>query len=265
MPVQVHLASASGNAFAYAWEDEAGNAFDGARWARALCARGEGLALDGLFLLSRPREGQPWRLEHWDPDGGATFCGNGSRAALAVPGAPPGAAVEAVSNGLAIALKRGETGAGLRMPEGPGFGLQEAPLACPLPHAFAWIGNPQLLIEHPDVAGMDLAAFAPPYRHHAALPEGANVNALEVTGPGQARIRSWERGVEGETLCCGTGCAAAGAWLAQRTGRRRWQFQPAGHDPVTVEVEAVDSGVWRSLWLSGPVRCAGRLTVDFLP
>jgi diaminopimelate epimerase len=122
-------------------------------------------------------------------------------------------------------------------------------------HAFGQIGNPQLVIEHPDVDGLDLDAFAPPLRHHPSLPGGTNVNVLQERGPGLARIRSWERGVEGETLCCGTGCAVAGAWLARRTGILVWRLLPQG-DPVTVEVSPSPEG-WRELWLSGPVSLQG--------
>jgi diaminopimelate epimerase len=265
MAAVLQLASASGNAFAYLWEDEAGPGFDGPRWARALGRPGQGLALDGLFLLARPRPGTPWKLEHWDSDGSATFCSNGTRAAVAVAGAPEGSEVGVRSNGLPVLLRRDEDGIGLRLPEGEGFGLQPVTIGCPFPHAYGWIGNPQLVIEHPDVAGLDLAAFAPPLRHHRALPQGANVNAVQVEGEGRVRIRSWERGVEGETLCCGTGCAVAGAWLASRTGRLRWTFSPAGPDPVTVALDGIEGGAWRGLWLSGPVRRTGTLSLELPP
>lgn len=259
MAAAVHLASASGNAFAYLWEDEAGPGFEGAAWARALAGGPEGL--DGAFLVSRAEAGRPWRLAHWDTDGSSTFCGNGTRAALALPGAPPGATVAVHSNGLAVTLRRDAAGTGLRMPEGPGFGLRAAGLDLTAPHGFGWIGNPQLVVACPDVAGLDLAAFAPPLRRHAAFPEGANVSVVQVLEPGLARIRSWERGVEGETLCCGTGCAVAGAWLAERSGVMRWTLLPAGPDPVTVDLDALEDGAWRGLWLSGPVRYGGLLPV----
>lgn len=256
------IASASGNVFAYLWADAAPPDFDGPRWARALCPRGSGFALDGLFLLERPMEGAPWSMVHWDADGSATFCGNGTRAALAVPGAPQGPRLDATSNGTRVQLRRDGDGAALRLPEGDGFGLQPAALDLQGDWAFGWIGNPQLVIEVADVAAVELSGFAPPLRHHPALAEGANVNILEIQSPGQARIRSWERGVEGETLCCGTGCAVAGAWLAQRTGRRRWILQPAGGEPVVVEVGAMAGSRWHDLWLSGPVRRLGAVTPD---
>lgn len=261
MPI-LQVASGSGNVFAYLWREEAPEGFEGAHWARALCPRGTGLGLDGLFLLDRPVDGKPWRMEHWDADGSATFCSNGTRAALALPGAPREASLRVSSNGTAVLLRRDSAGAALRLPEGAGFGLLPADLELPGSWAYGWIGNPQLVIEVPEVDGIHLPSFAPPLRRHPALPHGANVNVVEILGPGVARIRSWERGVEGETLCCGTGCAVAGAWQAARTGIRRWEFQTAGIDPVTVEVGGIIDGRWEDLWLSGPVRRIGSFQPD---
>ena len=250
------LAAASGNAFAYAWEVLPDGA-DGPGWARALCP---GLKLDGLFLLQRPVPGLPWALEHWDADGASTFCSNGTRAALALPGAPEGAEVRVASNGEAVTLRRTQGEVAILMPSGPGTGLSPVPPALGVEGACGWIGNPQLILERPDLETLDLAALAAPLRHHPAIPGGTNVNVIEVTAPGTARIRSWERGVEGETLCCGTGCAVAGAWLARRTGLAAWRFLPRG-GAVTVTA-AMEGETWRELWLSGPVQVLGTLQPD---
>ena len=252
--ISVTLASASGNTFAYAWADEAPPGFDGARWARELCPE---LGLDGLFLVARPVPGQPWVLEHWEPDGGQTFCSNGSRGALALPGAPEGALVDACSSGVAVTLGRRQGGFAIRMPAGEGFGFRPSPLDLPGPHVCGWIGNPQVVVEVPKVAEVDLAAFAVPLRFHPGFPEGANVNVVEVVAPGSARIRTWERGVEGETLCCGTGCGVAGAWLAKRTGIMAWTLEARGGESVTVSVTLGEDGDWRELWLCGGVELTG--------
>ena len=259
------LASASGNTFGYAWADAVPNDFDGAAWARTLCPRGSGLGLDGLFLLGRPVAGLPWVLEHWDGDGAHTFCANGSRAALALPGAPEPTEVEARSSGEAITLRRQPDGFALRLPAGPGFGFSSSPLSLAQPHVCAWIGNPQLVVEVPRVAEVDLPDFAVPLRHHPLFLQGSNVSILEILAPGSARIRTWERGVEGETLCCGTGCAVAGAWLTRRTGIRQWQVIPTGLDPVTVIADLDPRGDWRELWLSGRARVLGSFSPGFGP
>ena len=260
------IASASGNVFAFVWARSLPASFDGPGWARILCAKGSGLGLDGLFCLRAPEPGAPWVMDHWDADGAFSFCSNGSRAALALPGAPEAECVEAVSSGESIRLRRFTTSPhiriGIRMPEGPGCGLKPLPIQVAEPAAFGFIGNPQLVIEVEDVDRVDLAAYAPPLRHHPAFPEGTNVNILQVLGEGTARIRSWERGVEGETLCCGTGCAVAAAWMAQRTGHPSWQLQPKGGDPVDVSVDLGKSGSWGELWLSGRVRIIGAVAPD---
>ncbi len=258
--MELQIASASGNVFGYLWADKL-KCLDGSRYARMLCPRGQGFGLDGLFLMQRPGTG-PWVLEHWDADGTKSFCSNGSRAALALPGTPSAPEIEALSNGETILLRRDAAGIGIRLPEGEGSGLRSLPPGVPAPAAFGWIGNPQLVMEVPSVDAVDLAALAPPLRHHPAIPGGTNVNVVELLAPGEARIRSWERGVEGETLCCGTGCAVAAAWLAQRTGLDRWRLRPAGGDPVSLSLSLDGGGRWRDLWLSGTVRRIGTARPD---
>lgn len=248
------IAAASGNIFAFGWGGELPASFDGPGWARILCARGSGLGLDGLFRLQAPVPDEPWVMDHWDADGAFSFCSNGSRAALALPGAPQSEFVEALSSGESIRLRRSGGHIGIRMPEGPGFGLRTLPIQLDEAAAFGYVGNPQLVVEVDDLDAVDLGRYAPPLRHHPAFPEGTNVNLLQPIGEGVARVRSWERGVEGETLCCGTGCAVAAAWMAQRTGLPAWRLLPRGGDPVEVTVELQKDGSWKELWLSGQVR-----------
>ena len=258
--MELHLAAASGNVFGYLWSDEAKDC-RGGDYAKILCPKGQGFGLDGLFLMQRPKRGI-WVLEHWDEDGSKSFCSNGSRAALGIPGTPEGPLVEVLSNDKHILLSRNKDGVGIRMPEGIGFGLSTPPMPLNMPAGFGWIGNPQLVLRVPAVAEVDLPVLAPPLRHHAAIPGGTNVNVVEVVVPGEARIRSWERGVEGETLCCGTGCAVAAAWLASTEGVHVWRFHTAGGETVKVDLELDADGGWRNLWLSGPVRRLGVVSPD---
>lgn len=253
------LASASGNVFAFLQAEMAPPGFDGSAWARRLCPRGAGLGLDGLVWMAPFHPGEPWVLEHWDPDGGRTFCSNGTRAAAAL--LPPSLSGElaAWSSGESVTLRRHGNRVDLRLPEGPGYGLQAPPADLAGPAIYGWTGTPHLVLEQEGIDQVDLSRIAPPLRHHPGLPGGANVSLLEPMAPGRARIRSWERGVEGETLCCGQGCAVAGAWLAQRTGRPDWELLPAGGDPVRVHANLDEDGRWKDLWLGGAVRVLGRL------
>lgn len=79
-------------------------------------------------------------------------------------------------------------------------------------------GVPHAVIFVDDVAAVEVPAAAPRIRHHPSFPKGANVNFVQVTGEDGIRIRTFERGVEGETESCGTG-ATASAVVAHRLGR----------------------------------------------
>jgi diaminopimelate epimerase len=72
-------------------------------------------------------------------------------------------------------------------------------------------GVPHAVILVDSVDAIDLMAVAPLIRHHASFPKGTNVNFVEKNGDNSIRIRTFERGVEDETLSCGTGATASAA------------------------------------------------------
>ncbi len=72
-------------------------------------------------------------------------------------------------------------------------------------------GVPHAVIIVDAVDAADLASVAPKIRHHISFLEGANVSFVERTGPDSIRIRTFERGMEDETLSCGTGATASAA------------------------------------------------------
>ncbi|HYV41688.1 MAG TPA: diaminopimelate epimerase, partial [Thermoanaerobaculia bacterium] len=92
---------------------------------------------------------------------------------------------------------------------GEGLPGNAIPIEVGVPHLVVFVSG--------DLVALPVERLAPPLRHHAALREGANVNFVKVTGPNTIAVRTYERGVEGETLACGSGVVAS-AVVAARAG-----------------------------------------------
>lgn len=262
------IASASGNVFAFVWAaDHFGDGWqvacvNGSEWARYICPRGRGLGLDGLFVLDNFIAGKLWNIRHWDSDGTPTFCSNGTRAAVALLPEEFQGLVEVCSNDEIVLLDRKGPEVALRLPQGADFCLMEPPDGLPFPAVCGWTGTPQLVLEVGDTDNIDISTLSPPLRSHPQLSEGANVSFLQVQSHGHARVRTWERGVEGETLSCGQGAAVAAAWLAERSGIKKWRIQPRGDDPLFLDIGQIENRRWSELWLQGLIRVIGKFTPD---
>lgn len=79
-------------------------------------------------------------------------------------------------------------------------------------------GVPHAVVFVDSLDDLAIDEIAPPIRYHDSFPKGANVNFVSVTGENEISVRTYERGVEGETLSCGTGATASAA-VAFKTGR----------------------------------------------
>jgi len=136
-------------------------------------------------------------------------------------------------------------------------------------------GVPHVITYVPDVSEVDVARVGPPIRHHERFrPRGANVNFVQVLGEGRIAMRTFEFGVEGETLACGTGSAAAAIMAALRFG---WsQEYLSGDKPVRITARSGDTlkvyftvredGSIRGVCLETLVRCvfSGTIHPDLL-
>lgn len=180
-----------------------------------LCRRGLSVGADGALFLSGGTDGRI-RLDYFNADGGlASFCANGTRCAARyavtrrlVAGETPvletgWATISARVSGEKVTLRLPL----LPLPGEPlpifGEGLpgNAVPIEVGVPHLVVFVSG--------DLAELPIERVAPPLRHHAAMREGANVNFVKVTGPGTIAVRTYERGVEGETLACGSGVVAS--------------------------------------------------------
>ncbi len=176
-----------------------------------------GIGADGVAQITKDPS-YDFRFRLWNADGGeAEMCGNAARAAawhfLSRHAETKSATTFKTMNGVYTAHR--EAGRlWLHMSEH----RQDLQLAGDIFPTYArWFyintGVPHLVLEVADVEKVDLQQEAPRLRHHRAFPHGTNVDFISVADPAQqvARLRVFERGVEGETWSCGTGVAAV-AW-----------------------------------------------------
>jgi diaminopimelate epimerase len=100
---------------------------------------------------------------------------------------------------------------------------------------------------------LDVAKEGAALRWHAAFaPQGVNANFVEVEAPGRLAIRTYERGVEAETLACGTGVCAAAIVHAHHSGNNGpVEVRVRGGETLTVSFTR-DNGNFRDLVLHGP-------------
>jgi diaminopimelate epimerase len=104
---------------------------------------------------------------------------------------------------------------------------------------FAVTGVPHVVTYVDRLDSLDIAHWGPGLRHHSRFrPRGANANFVQVLGEGRLAIRTWEFGVEDETLACGTGCAAAAILAARRFGWADKYLR--GEAPVELTVRGGD-------------------------
>jgi diaminopimelate epimerase len=212
-----------------------------------LCDRRTGLGADGVLLVI-PDEGRRARLLYWNADGSpAAFCANGTRCAARFIAARWGwtetvlvtghAAIPATvrSESVALDLPAPEEVRAWRDLPTPSGAVRARYLVVGVPHLVVPVG-------WEDFWHHSLAPLAPALRHHAELPAGgANVNFCQLRGT-ELWVRSFERGIEGETLSCGSGdvagalVAAAERWLdapveVRTASRRVLVVTPSGAPP----------------------------------
>ncbi|HJW13092.1 MAG TPA: diaminopimelate epimerase [Thermoanaerobaculia bacterium] len=188
-----------------------------------LCRRGLSVGADGALFLSGGEEGRI-HLDYFNADGGlASFCANGTRCAAryAVTRRLAAGDSPVLETGWAVIQARvADDLVTLELPalpppgmpvevRGEGLPATGIPIEVGVPHLVVFVDG--------DLEELAIKSLAPSLRRHPELPEGANVNFVKVTGPHSIAVRTYERGVEGETLACGSGVVAS-AVVAAREG-----------------------------------------------
>lgn len=190
-------------------------------WVRAVCRRGVSVGADGVLVVSPDGRGRV-RVVFVNPDGGEAFCGNGSRCAARY--ALTRGLVETASMTLATAagdVPATVAGGQVRLSLPPPVDRGELALSVAgetFRGRVVLAGVPHLIITVSGLAGYPLDRVGPALRRHPSLgTEGANINLVERDAEGRVHVRTFERGVENETLACGTGAVAA-AFAARLAG-----------------------------------------------
>lgn len=238
-------------------------------FAAKVCRRGLSVGADGLILIE-PSQQVDFKWRFFNSDGSqAEMCGNGARCAarvarlLGIGG--DRIAFETVAGVIHADIVGG--GIKIRMTDAsaPVLGIRLALAAGQVTCGHINTGVPHVVIETDDVAAAPIAAQGREIRFHPHFaPAGTNVNYVAPLDDGMWAIRTYERGVEAETLACGTGTVAAALILAERHGLSSpVSLKTRGQCVLKVHFRQVD-GRFADIFLEGDARLIyeGRLSPE---
>jgi diaminopimelate epimerase len=244
---------------------------------RRICRRGTGVGADGVLFVFAERLGDKSSkivADYVNADGSAgRFCGNGTRCAARfafLRGLAGPSLVVATGWGAVGATVRADGTVTLALPEPVAVGRAVAALDAAGEtlerDAFALVVGVPHVVSYVkadvDLDALDLSILGPLNRRHPAMREGANANFVKVLSPSRIAVRTWERGVEAETLACGSGAVASAVVTS---------FLKGGSPPVsvatrsgeTLEVAFVRDGeVARDVTLTGDARVVFEGTLE---
>lgn len=259
--------SGSGNDFVFVdGREDRGTGFDESSVIRRICARGTGVGADGIVVLVTPSdETADIGIRYFNSDGSvASLCGNATLCTASL--ASRLGAVDPdgfrLATGTGVLSARISSGLpefdfppiGTVHGEWKSLGLEEGEDRL----GFAVAGIPHVVIRVANIDDVDLRRRGPQVRFDPSFAEGANVNFVSRGDVSGWRMRTYERGVEGETLACGTGSVATAILL------RTWneagpdiELRTASGRVLGVRSERLPDGTWHA-----SLRGEGRLVFE---
>lgn len=221
---------------------------------KRLCDRKFGIGADGLLLLENPeQQGQDFKMEYFNADGRqSSMCGNGGRCMVAFARFLDLIGEETsftAIDGLHKAKVGDHDLISLQMQDVSGIESGDN-------FNFLDTGSPHHVVFVKDVDSIDVKSQGAAIRNSDAYAHsgGTNVNFVEVLDSGILKVRTFERGVEDETLSCGTGVTASAlagfnmgyiqskeVEIQSPGGKLKVQFEPSGQG-------------YKEIWLVGPAK-----------
>jgi diaminopimelate epimerase len=224
-----------------------------------LCDRHRGVGADGVIVLVPCRSGKAdWAWEFFNSDGSAgEMCGNGARCfgrfVQKLTGVQDSFTFETEAGVITARFQGDLVTVNLTVPSALRLNEQLPLAAGPQTVHSVNTGVPHAVLFVPDADKAMVLQWGPEIRRHAHFaPKGTNVNFVQVLGPGRIRVRTFERGVEGETLACGTGVTAS-ALISSRVHRfdSPVKVRVQGGDELEVSFEQKNGG-FTDVRLTGP-------------
>ncbi|MCB0761345.1 MAG: diaminopimelate epimerase [Flavobacteriales bacterium] len=213
---------------------------------RRLCNRHMGIGSDGLILLESC-DSADFYVNFYNPDASQSFCGNGSRCAFKMAfdrGIISEAAQFKAIDGMHEGIKKGDHWS-IRMNDVHTMEAFQSGM-------FLNTGSPHIVLPVENLQDLDVVAEARKIRYSERFAlQGVNVNFVERVGQ-VLHIRTYERGVEDETLACGTGITAAALAMAELGGEDTALLQVRARGGDLEVAFAKCEGGYSDIWLTGP-------------
>jgi diaminopimelate epimerase len=224
-----------------------------------LCHRNFGIGADGLMLLESSPE-YDFHMRYFNSDGlEGSLCGNGGRCIVHFAretGIISDKAVFSASDGIHQAV----------IGEGDLVSLRLHDVGSPGRDGDAYItdtGSPHYVVFTANIEELDVFGEGQKIRYSEKYRDkGINVNFAEPSG-NRILVRTYERGVENETLACGTGSVAVAICNSYREGEgsKKTMIQTRG-GLLEVSFEKTGGPAFKNIWLTGPARMVYRGTID---
>lgn len=211
----------------------------------SLCDRRFGIGADGVILIESC-ENADFEMVYFNPDGSQSLCGNGSRCAVMFAnhlGMIQNETTFLAIDGIHKANIK-ESNVHLLMHDVSTYEMidQDFLIDTGSPHYIKYLDNTD---------SIDPIAEGRKVRYSDRFSEeGVNVNFLQLIGEDELKIRTYERGVEGETFSCGTGCTAAAISLGIKTGVDEVKLKAIGGE-LKVSFKK-DGDCFKDIYLIGP-------------